>query len=249
MAARSPGPRRKKRASAREPTPATLGAELEARRDQRVFTTEQFGRGRTPLQVVEVTRHAAAVAEAAVAAAKARERPRAAPACRDGCAWCCYKLVGTAAPEVLRIAAYLRERLSADAWESLRERVREGEQQRRGLSTAQLRRRALPCPLLVEERCVAYPVRPLTCRGYNSSDAELCRRDLDPGARVEVPVYEPQQRMTTFVLDGLRAGTADSKLDGALLELTTALRVALEVPDAEERWLAGEAVFAPARLD
>jgi Fe-S-cluster containining protein len=246
MGARSPG--RKKRVSPPEPSPAALGAELEARRAQRLFTTEQFGRGRTPLQVVEVTQHAAEVAEAGVAAAQAREPPRAASACRDGCAWCCYKLVGTAAPEVLRIVAYLRETLSREAWEALRERVRHGEEQRRGLRTAQLRRRALPCPLLVEERCLAYPVRPLTCRGYNSSDAELCRRALDPDARVEVPVYAPQQRLTTFVLDGLRAGVADSKLDGDLLELTAALRVALEVPEAEGRWLAGEAVFAPARL-
>jgi Fe-S-cluster containining protein len=249
MRARSPGPGRKRRARPPEPTPAALGAELEARRAQRIFTTEQFGQGRTPLQVVEVTRHAAEVAEAAVAAARVRERPPAASACRDGCAWCCYKLVGTAAPEVLRIVAYLRETLSPEGFEALRERVRQGEEQRRGLSAAQLRRRALPCPLLVEERCVAYPMRPLTCRGYNSSDAGLCERSLDPGAQVEVPVYAPQQRLTTFVLDGMRAGTADSKLDGALLELTAALRVALEVPEAEARWLAGEAVFAPARLD
>jgi hypothetical protein len=38
-------------------------------------------------------------------------------------------------------------------------------------------------------------------------------------------------------------------LPGDLLELTAALRIAFEVPDAFDRWRAGEAVFAPARLD
>ena len=47
----------------------------------------------------------------------------------------------------------------------------------------------------------------------------------------------------------MRAGLAEAGLKGDLLELTAALRIAFEVPDAFERWLAGEAVFAPARLD
>jgi hypothetical protein len=63
-----------------------------------------------------------------------------------------------------------------------------------------------------------------------------------------VPVYAPQQRLAAFVLDGLRAGLDESKLDGTLLELSAALRVAVETPDVQERWLAGESVFAPARL-
>jgi hypothetical protein len=64
-----------------------------------------------------------------------------------------------------------------------------------------------------------------------------------------VPIYWPQQRLAAFVLDGLRAGLEASLLDGELLELTAALRIALETPNVEERWLAGESVFAPARLD
>ena len=102
--------------------------------------------------------------------------------------------------------------------------------------------------MLVENRCSAYPVRPLTCRGYNSSDARRCEQALDPDSGVEAPVYWPQQRLTTFVLDGLRAGLDESRLDAGLLELTAALRIALETPDVQARWLAGEGVFGPARL-
>jgi hypothetical protein len=88
----------------------------------------------------------------------------------------------------------------------------------------------------------------LTCRGYNSSDASQCERSVKARERVEVPSYAPQHRLAVFVLDGLRAGLAEAGLNGDLLELTAALRIALDLPDAAERWLAAEPVFAPARL-
>jgi hypothetical protein len=228
---------------------ARLGAELDARRNQRVYTAEQFRHARTPLQVIEVTRHADAVTDEAVQVALQEMPPLAPPACREGCAWCCYTPVGIAAPEVLRIVAYLRDTLSAEQWAALRERVRLGAQQRQILGIARVRRSALPCTLLVDNRCSAYPMRPLTCRGYNSSDAQCCERALDPFSGALVPIYWPQQRLATFVLDGLRAGLVESRLDGELLELTAALHIALETPDGLERWLAGERIFAPARLD
>ena len=46
----------------------------------------------------------------------------------------------------------------------------------------------------------------------------------------------------------MRAGLEESGVKGDLLELTAALRIALEEPEAPERWLAGQAVFAPARM-
>ena len=56
-------------------------------------------------------------------------------------------------------------------------------------------------------------------------------------------------RLAAFVLDGTRSGLAESGLTGELLELTAALRIALEVPGAVEKFLAGDRAFAAARLD
>ena len=47
----------------------------------------------------------------------------------------------------------------------------------------------------------------------------------------------------------MRAGLNESRLKGDLLELTGALRIALEELDSIERWFAGEAVFAAARIE
>jgi Fe-S-cluster containining protein len=225
-----------------------MGLELEARRTQRLSTAETLQRGRTSLHVIAAAESAAALADAASAEARARQPPRPAKACREGCAWCCFKTVGTAVPEVERIVAYLRGRLSEQQLAALKARVQELAARRRALKYDRWAAARLPCALLDETRCSIYPVRPLTCRGFNSSDARACERSYRERPRVNIPVYEPQLRIATFVLDGLRAGLTEAGLKGDLLELTAALQIALTVPDAFDRWRVGEPVFAPARM-
>jgi Fe-S-cluster containining protein len=224
------------------------GSELEARRTQRLRSIEILKSGRTPLQVVTVAEEAEKISDQAVCAAQANEPPPAASDCREGCAWCCHLTVGTAAPEVLRIAAYLRKTLAPDELTATLARVRETAERKQSLRPDQRSRARMPCPLLAENRCLAYPVRPLTCRGFNSTDAVQCELSLAPGSRIVVPSYAPQQRICTLVLDGMRAALEQSHLESELLELTAALSIALTVPDATERWLGGASVFATARL-
>ena len=243
-----PGSPRKRRDSVATATSNVSGMELEARRTERLKTVSLLAAGRIPLQVVTVAEEAVKIADDAVRAAQAKEPPCAPLACQEGCAWCCYQTVGTAAPEVLRIADHLRQTLSPDEMRVAQARIHERAEQRRALRPDRRSRARLPCALLVENRCTAYAVRPLTCRGFNSHDARRCERALESGNPADVPTYVPQRRLCTFVLDGLRAGLEESRLDGELLELTTALDIALTTPDAAERWLAGKAVFRAARL-
>ena len=195
------------------------GEDLDARRAERLKTVALLQTGRLPLQVVAVAEHAEAIAETAVREAMARQPPHAPPACREGCAWCCHNTVGTAAPEVFRITAYLRQTLTPEQLCAAQARIKALTEQRQVLRRDRRSRAHLPCALLVEDRCSIYPVRPLTCRGYNSSDARQCERSLEPGSQVLVPSYAPQHRLCTFVLDGMRAGLEESRLDGELLEL------------------------------
>jgi hypothetical protein len=218
----------------RSPEPAA-GLELEARRRQRLRTAELLGAGRTPLHVIAVAEDAVTTAEDVVGKARREHPPREPIACREGCAWCCYKTVGTSVPEVIRIVSFL----NMEARQATLRRIE-------SLPQEPVSARP-PCPLLVDNRCSVYPVRPLTCRGFNSSDPIACERNTVSGD-VVVPMYQPQQRIATFVLDGMRAGLAATGLSGELLELNGALRLALTVADAEERWLKGEKVFASARL-
>ncbi len=164
---------------------------------------------------------------------------------RPGCAWCCHQIVGVAAPEVVRIVDYLKEAMGPQEMSDLVERTHAARQKR----AAGVRNPAgVPCPLLVNNQCSVYPVRPLTCRGFNSSDSQACKAAVSDGARIDIPVYAPQLRLMSMVLDGMRAGLREAGLQGDLLELTGALQIALAEPTAVQDWLAGKSVFAAARM-
>jgi hypothetical protein len=230
-----------------EGTSPLADLEWRARHTQRVRTGERLRGGRIPLALVDVADHASRLAEHAVGLA-ARIDPPPPSACQEGCDWCCYLTVGAGVPEVVRVVEYLRRTLTADEFGALRERVLRLDSQRQELKATAGGGPHLPCALLVDHRCTAYAVRPLMCGGFNSLDAAECERFVRSSGQTTLPLYTPQLRLAAFVLDGMTAGLAESGLTGDRVELTAALRIALEVPDAVERFLAGEPTFAAANL-
>src|SRR5438132_4694492 len=182
------------------------GLEWEARREQRLRTAQVLRTARTPLQVIALAQEATVRVEEGMQTTLARQPPRPPLACAEGCAWCCRKVVGCAAPEVLHIAAYLQEHLSAEQMEATRQRVAERDDERRSLRQDSWAAKRVACPLLINERCSVYPVRPLTCRGFNSTAARSCERSVKSHQLVDVPTHDPPHRLATFVLDGLAYG-------------------------------------------
>jgi hypothetical protein len=167
--------------------------------------------------------------------------------CRAGCAWCCYLLVSVAAPEALVIAEYLRATLSAEALVGVMDRLAALDAVTHALPAQERFNQRRPCALLVDNRCSIYPVRPILCRGWTSYDAAQCEQALRQ-AEDNLPVdNHPQIRQVAADLEQeLLAATRDAGLPTRQLELTAALRVALETPDAAERWAHGEDVFKTA---
>jgi Fe-S-cluster containining protein len=169
-------------------------------------------------------------------------------ACSKGCSYCCHMRVVLTAPEVLRIAAFVEETFSVDECVALARRVAATDEETRGLSDEAWGRARLPCPLLVGDECSVYPVRPLDCRAYNSRSVAACRNAFESYADWEVPVDSEHQSFYKSVQAGLLQALAGSGRPASLLELTAALRVILEGPDAILHWCAGENVFAAAEL-
>jgi Fe-S-cluster containining protein len=202
--------------------------------------------------LAEAGRAALAAAETAFAELQARDasvrREVAGLDCRKYCAHCCYKKVSATPAEVFHLARYLAANLSAKALAKLKARLGGLDDKTRGMSPEERGRARLPCALLVGRLCIAHPARPASCRGFNSRDVGACERALKR-REVEIPVYAPQYRLFGEAHLGLRAGLAESGLASTHLELTRALRIALETPDAATRYLAGEPVFRAAEQD
>ncbi|WP_434048989.1 MULTISPECIES: YkgJ family cysteine cluster protein [Sorangium] len=171
-------------------------------------------------------------------------------ACAAGCQWCCYVKVSVTAAEVLRIVEYARANFSDSERETMRERVRAADQVTRGMGFLERGSIQLACPLLVDGRCSVYPVRPLPCIGHNSFDADECRRgyeDTAPDKDHDIELYAPQHAIADAANTGLGVGLGEAGLDGTPLELTAALRIALDRENAPDRYAQGRHVFTPAR--
>ena len=170
-------------------------------------------------------------------------------ACAKGCAWCCHLKVAVTPAEALRLAAHVRETLGGEELSALVRRLAETEACTWGLPWQEHIALGLPCPLLTDDACSVHPVRPLSCRGHNSLDAHQCARYNRFQGQITIPVYTPQADIAAGVRAGLSDGLEAAGLQGELLELVSALRTALETPDAAARWLSGERLFSnpPAR--
>ncbi len=148
------------------------------------------------------------------------------------------------------MAGWLERTLSPERLALVRTRIREAAAQIAGRPTRDRFGARLACPLLEEDRCVVYPVRPGACIAENAMDARTCeavyRGDDAPDT---LHAANPSMRIAGYI----PSATAHLVLTAAAapppepLELITALKIALDTPGAALAWLQGIPIFAPAR--
>lgn len=202
--------------------------------------------------------------------------PEGALACRAGCAHCCHQSVGVTVPEALAIVQHLLETRTPAELEELSQRLERAHQRTRGLTRDRRNSVDHPCPLLVDNLCSIYPVRPLACRGVHSLDEQACAKKLhDPAQRAayergELPGHsfvEPV-RAVHAISAGMQLGLWETLgLDMRPLDLTAVLYLLLcdlreaarhvpgdsadasdarLEPELTRRWLQGARAFADA---
>jgi hypothetical protein len=171
---------------------------------------------------------------------------RALHACAAGCTFCCYLPVDVTVPEALCLAAYLRQTLSPDALVVLGKRLAATAARIHRLSYEDHTQARIPCALLLDGTCMAYAERPLACRAWNSTSRDCCADIFQHGDPVtmlpplDMPAYEAVWDLAQGLVDGLK----QARLDSHTYELHSILLRVLERPDAAERWLQHDNVFA-----
>lgn len=188
-------------------------------------------------------------------AVEARKQPGF--ACAAGCAWCCHQQVAVSPAEAVAIARHVRRTLAPADLAALNGRLAALDSQTRGLSVGERAHLKVPCAFLDDGRCTIYAVRPLRCRGVYSRDAGHCRWAMEnpealfgrPDRHAAPGPYpvEPAKIMDA-ALTGLARALRDHGLAWQALELTAALRTALDHPETAEGYPAGQPVFAGAEL-
>ncbi len=149
-------------------------------------------------------------------------------------------------PEVFLLKLHVT---SLPAAESLKLRLRIGNTYSRTLANnaKERLRQHESCPLLVDNSCSVYEVRPLSCRAAVSTDADACRRAYE-GEQVKIGM--PRQYFDALKTSSLvlLAAMSAAGLDCRSYELNAALHIALSESNAEQRWLDGENIFAIAEV-
>jgi Fe-S-cluster containining protein len=182
--------------------------------------------------------------------------PAGSVACRAGCDHCCHQVVGVTPPEAIAIVEHLKQTLSAEELDHVRAHVADCVERARGLASSERFSPQHPCVFLRSGSCSVYEVRPLSCRGMNSLDAEECATRLrEPRARAEFlesgrggKSYLQPIGGAQAVSAGLQLGASELyHLDMRPLDLAHAVHLLLGADESlAEQWLNGQQPFAAA---
>jgi Fe-S-cluster containining protein len=210
-------------------------------------TVESLRANKTPQQVRAVADTTTEAFGSAIEGLLGPVPPERALDCKKGCAHCCHLAVLTDGATTLRIATYVREKFSNAERMLLDMRLIAYEDKVEKMTQSQRSMAYLPCPLLVDGACTVHPVRPLICRAFNSYDVEECKRQLRPGgSAAEIPGWGVPWLVGLALDAGLKDALLESGYAEGDLELGLSLKAALDHPQADERWLAGDKLFARA---
>lgn len=99
--------------------------------------------------------------------------------CRKGCNWCCHQPIFGVAHEFHYLWQFIQLNMSEDEQKEVLQKSFDNYQKRGRLSQKELEKSKLPCPLLKNGACSAYPARPMACRIYLSMSEDSCKNYHD----------------------------------------------------------------------
>ena len=164
--------------------------------------------------------------------------------CRQGCSFCCRAWVDASPPEVL----FAVKCMPAEQRDRARQSVEEACGITSGIDFADRGRKVNPpCPLLENNLCSVYGARPVNCRTTVSTNVELCKATFVDGRPEGFPGLRVWMTLRDSYSSALEGALIHSGLAYRAREWNESLRIALNTPGAEERWLHGQDDFASAQ--
>lgn len=170
------------------------------------------------------------------------------PACQAGCAFCCYYKVEVRAHEMLNIKDYLHKQLSA---ENIQQIIQEADRNAaviRRITPEQHLTTNLKCPLLRNNQCSVYPVRPYRCRNFHATDAKACEQSFADPANMDIAtgMIETVALAADAHSQGFEAAIEQKGLDARIYDFNTALLEVLADESCLKRYLRGKKTFKTA---
>lgn len=151
----------------------------------------------------------------------------------------CYSMKSLTPPEVIEIAEFIRQSRPVHEVQSIASRAADNGRRAYGLNRMQYRQAGIRCPLLSEDgRCTVQGVEPVQCRSGRPLGGHVASMVVDPSA-TRRSVETHARSVALGVELGLSEAVEAAGLDGRVGEFNRALGVALNTPDAAEKWVHG----------
>ncbi|MCW3807965.1 YkgJ family cysteine cluster protein [Plebeiibacterium marinum] len=124
--------------------------------------------------------------------------------CEKGCSWCCYQPVYMTTQEAVLIFEFLHQAMDEAQRKKVLNNAVSKYKKTKGLTEEQKQSVKAPCPFLNQGSCSVYPVRPMACRIYLSSDKQSCKNKYDaPGDSTMIPaLYDFVLRAGRYMNEG-----------------------------------------------
>jgi len=164
--------------------------------------------------------------------------------CKKGCSHCCQLRVVVFPHEAISIYFYLNKILNKQKIKDIKEKINKQFAIVKPLSEHEHFIQNIECPLLEDNKCLVYPVRPIACAGYHSASEEACKHSNEHpeivgnengGIPQIVAISEAQSVQNTVALEVLRKNRDDSEQ----YELIKALHHIFKAPSLIQTWKNG----------
>lgn len=172
-------------------------------------------------------------------------------ACFEGCAYCCHFKVIADAVEIFALADFVVANFDAPQIDQIIQSAKRNIEESRNLSHEEHSTINQKCPLLIDNSCAAYPVRPVKCRNFHATDVGSCRASYDnPKDLTILNENIPEVYIAaTGSGDGFMTALHNHGYDDRNYDHNTAFVEALENPDCRHRYDAGRRAFNTAKYD
>jgi hypothetical protein len=170
--------------------------------------------------------------------------------CQQGCAWCCHQAVLVSNQEVLLINRYLSEEMADEQQQVVYRNARNKEAVTGAMSVWEFLKTLHPCPFLMDHSCLIYPVRPMACRCYLSSDKGSCLAQYNhPGNRqIMAALYDFPLHAGRSINEGIRAVLMQYRIITSEWLLEVLISKTYDNSGIFEEWLSGEDPFTVREL-
>ena len=180
--------------------------------------------------------------------AKAIDESPTKPACKAGCAFCCHYKVEVRAHEMLLIKDYISKTFSAEKIQTVLAEAEANAEIIRALTPEQHLTTNIKCPMLQDNQCSIYPVRPFRCRNFHSTDANACEQSHGDPSNMEIAtgMIEDIAMFADAHTQGFEAAAEQTGRDNRIYDFNTALLEALTDEQTLKRYQRGKKTFQQA---